>query len=66
MIKKTTKKNIMTRYFIIIMMMGLVGLAVIVKAGYIMFFKKAYWETVDNKFIVVRKGKKKYNLVKFK
>lgn len=52
MIKKTTKKNIMTRYFIIIMMMGLVGLAVIVKAGYIMFFKKAYWETVDNKFIV--------------
>lgn len=41
----------MTRYFFIMLLMGIVGFAVIVKAGYLMFFQRGYWEQVDNRFI---------------
>ena len=45
------KKNIMTRYFFIILLMGLVGLAIIVKAGIVMFAERQYWKDVAERFI---------------
>ncbi len=49
------KKNIMTRYFFIVLMMALVGIAVVVKAGIIMFAERQYWSDVADRF--VKEGK---------
>ena len=40
------KSNIMIRYTFIMLIMGLVGLAIVVKAGIIMFAEKQYWQDV--------------------
>jgi hypothetical protein len=37
------KKNIMTRYFFVILLMGLIGVAIVVKAGITMFAERQYW-----------------------
>lgn len=47
----SNKKNIMTRYFFIILVMGLVGVAIVVKAGIIMFSEKQYWQDVADRFV---------------
>jgi cell division protein FtsI (penicillin-binding protein 3) len=41
----------MTRYFFIILLMGVVGFGVIAKAAYTMFVKKQYWTEVADRFI---------------
>lgn len=41
----------MTRYFFIILLMGLVGVAIVVKAGIIMFSERQYWEDVADRFV---------------
>ena len=46
-----TTKKIMTRYSFIILVMVLVGLAIIVKAGMIMFAERQYWQDVANRFV---------------
>ena len=49
------QKNIMTRYSFIILMMVLIGIAIICKAGVIMFAERQYWKDVadfrNTKFI---------------
>jgi len=45
------KKNIMTRYFFIILMMGLIGVAIVVKAGITMFAERQYWKDVADRFV---------------
>ncbi len=45
------KKNIMTRYFFVILIMGLVGVAIVVKAGIIMFAERDYWKDVADRFV---------------
>lgn len=41
----------MTRYFFVILVMGLVGFAVIVKAAIIMFAERQYWQEVADRFV---------------
>lgn len=41
----------MTRYFFIILLMGLVGVAIVVKAGIIMFSERQYWMDVADRFV---------------
>ena len=41
------RKNILTRYFFILVMMATIGVAVVVKAGIIMFLERDYWHQVD-------------------
>ena len=36
------KKNIMTRYFFVVLLMGLVGIAIVVKGAMIMFAERQY------------------------
>lgn len=45
------KKNIMTRYFFVILLMGLIGVAIVVKAGVTMFAERQYWQDVADRFI---------------
>ncbi len=45
------KKSIMTRYFFIILLIGLVGVAIVVKAGVIMFAERQYWKDVADRFV---------------
>ena len=45
------KRSIMTRYFFIILLMGLVGVAIVVKAGIIMFAERQYWKDVADRFV---------------
>ena len=45
------KKNIMTRYFFVILIMALAGIAIIVKAGITMFAERQYWQDVANRFV---------------
>ena len=45
------KKNIMTRYFLVILIMGIIGLLVVVKAGKIMYGERQYWQEVADRFI---------------
>lgn len=45
------KKNIMTRYFFVILLLGLVGVAIVVKAGITMFAERQYWLDVADRFI---------------
>lgn len=44
------KKNIMTRYFFVILLMGLIGVAIVVKAGITMFAERQYWQDVVKPF----------------
>ncbi|MBR1933386.1 MAG: transpeptidase family protein [Prevotella sp.] len=46
---KFEKKKVMPRYLAIAVMLTLVGLAVVAKAGYIMTAKKDYWEKVASR-----------------
>lgn len=41
----------MTRYFFVILVMGLTGIAVLVKATIIMFGERAYWNEVADRFV---------------
>lgn len=45
------KKDIMTRYFFIILLLMLVGLGIICKAGVIMFAERQYWKEVADRFV---------------
>ena len=36
------KKNIMTRYFFVVLLLSLVGIAIVVKAGVIMFAERCH------------------------
>lgn len=56
LIKKTkimmpNQKNIMTRYSFIILVMVLIGIAIICKAGVIMFAERQYWKDVADRFV---------------
>ena len=44
-------KKIMTRYSYIILGMVLIGLAIVVKAGVIMFAERQYWQDVADRFV---------------
>ena len=44
-------KKIMNRYSFIILVMVLVGLAIVVKAGVIMFAERQYWHDVADRFV---------------
>lgn len=41
----------MTRYFFVILLLGLVGVAIVVKAGITMFAERQYWMDVADRFI---------------
>ncbi|WP_353331304.1 penicillin-binding protein [Bacteroides sedimenti] len=45
------KKSILTRYFLVILLMGLIGVAIIVKAGIVMFAEREYWKDVAERFV---------------
>ncbi|MCD8165601.1 MAG: transpeptidase family protein [Bacteroides sp.] len=45
------KKSIMTRYFFIILLMGVLGVLIVVKAGIIMFAERQYWSDVADRFV---------------
>ncbi len=45
------QKNIMIRYSFIILIMVLVGIAIVCKAGVIMFAERQYWKEVADRFI---------------
>ena len=45
------QKKIMLRYSFIIFIMVLVGIAIVVKAGVIMFAERQYWQDVADRFI---------------
>ena len=46
------KKNIMTRYFFVILLMALIGVAIVVKAGITMFAERQYWQDVADRHIL--------------
>lgn len=41
----------MTRYFFVILLMGLVGVAIVVKAGITMFAERQYWQDVADRYV---------------
>ncbi|KAA6325616.1 hypothetical protein EZS27_025185, partial [termite gut metagenome] len=41
----------MFRYFFILLMIGMIGIAIIVKACFIMFTERQYWQDVANRFV---------------
>ena len=45
------RKKIMLRYYFIILIMVLVGIAIVFKAGVIMFAERQYWNDVADRFI---------------
>ena len=45
------KKNILTRYFFVVLLLALAGIAVVVKAGVIMFAEQGYWKEVADRFV---------------
>jgi cell division protein FtsI (penicillin-binding protein 3) len=45
------KRNIMTRYFFVVLIMALVGIAIVVKASVIMFGQREYWQAVAERFV---------------
>ena len=49
------KKNIMTRYFFVILLMALIGVAIVVKAGITMFAERQYWQDVADRFVTYGK-----------
>ena len=49
------KNNIMLRYSFIVLVMSLIGIAIVVKAGFLMFAERDYWSTVANLYVVENK-----------
>ena len=45
-----SKKSIMNRYFFAVLFLCLLGMAVVVRAGFIMFAERDYWEEVASRF----------------
>ena len=45
------KKNIMTRYFFVVLVMSLAGIAIVVKGTLIMFAERQYWQDVADRFV---------------
>lgn len=45
-----SKKNIMTRYFYIVLIMSLIGVFIVIKAAIIMFAERDYWQEVASRF----------------
>ncbi len=45
------KKNIMTRYFFVVLVLGLIGVAIIGKTLVIMFAEREYWNDVADRFV---------------
>ena len=45
------RKNIMIRYFFVVLIMGLLGIAIIIKAAIIMFAERKYWHDVADRFV---------------
>ena len=45
------KKNIMTRYFFVVLVMSLAGIAIVVKGALIMFAERQYWQDVADRFV---------------
>lgn len=45
------KRNIMTRYFFVVLVMSLIGIAIIVKGALIMFAERQYWQDVADRFV---------------
>ena len=43
----------MTRYFFVILLMALIGVAIVVKAGITMFAERQYWQDVADRFVKV-------------
>ena len=41
----------MTRYFFVMLIMGLVGIAVVIKGAIIMFAERQYWQDVADRFV---------------
>lgn len=41
----------MTRYFFVILFLGMLGVAIIVKAGIVMFAERQYWQDVADRFV---------------
>ena len=41
----------MTRYFFVVLLMSLMGIAVVVKAGFIKFAEQGYWKDVADRFV---------------
>ena len=41
----------MTRYFFVILILGVVGFVIMVKAGYVMFAERQYWQDVAKRFV---------------
>ena len=50
-IMAANKNNIMLRYFFIVLIMALIGVAIVVKAGIIMFAERQYWSDVADRFV---------------
>lgn len=44
-------KNIMPRYFCLIVLMAIVGITIVVKAGIVMFGEREYWHTVARRLV---------------
>lgn len=45
------KRNIMTRYFFVVLVMSLIGIAIVVKGALIMFAERQYWQDVADRFV---------------
>ena len=45
------KKSIMVRYFFVMLVMALIGVAVVIKAALIMFKERDYWNAVAQRFV---------------
>lgn len=45
------KRRIMTRYFFVVVLLGFLGLAIIVKAALTMFMERDYWAEVADRFV---------------
>ncbi|MDR0962445.1 MAG: transpeptidase family protein [Mediterranea sp.] len=45
------KRNIIARYFFVVLLMALVGVAIVVKASFIMFGERQYWQDVAERFV---------------
>ena len=41
----------MTRYFFVILLMALIGVAIVVKAGITMFAERQYWQDAADRFV---------------
>ncbi|KAA6317770.1 Penicillin-binding protein 2, partial [termite gut metagenome] len=41
----------MLRYFFVLLIMGLMGIAIVVKACFIMFAERRYWQDIADRFV---------------